>query len=36
MLLWVRTRDDLHETRARDILKKHSAYDVHIHEIPVA
>lgn len=36
MLLWVRTRDDLHETRARDILTKHSAYDVHIHEIPVA
>ena len=34
MLLWVRTRDEAHEERARDILKKHSAYDVHIHEIP--
>mgnify|MGYP005847874007 CR=1 FL=1 len=35
MLLWVRTRDEAHEQRARDIMSKHSASDVHIHDIPV-
>jgi hypothetical protein len=34
ILLWVRTRDAAHEHRARTILEKHSAHDVHLHEIP--
>jgi len=34
LLLWVRTRDADHEKRATDILKKHSAHDVHTHELP--
>ena len=34
ILLWVRTRDLEHEQRARDILSRHSAEDVHIHGIP--
>ncbi len=33
LLLWVRTRDREHETRALDILKRHSAHDVHLHRI---
>jgi hypothetical protein len=33
ILLWVRTRDEKHERRAIDILKKHSGYDVHVHGI---
>jgi hypothetical protein len=34
LLLWVRTRDALHEARALDILGRHSARDVHLHDIP--
>ncbi|MCU0837131.1 MAG: general stress protein [Rhodospirillales bacterium] len=33
ILLWVRTRDPLHETRAVEVLKKHGGSDVHIHDI---
>jgi hypothetical protein len=33
LLLWVRTKDAAHEQRATDILSKHSAHDVHVHEI---
>lgn len=36
LLLWVRTRDREHETRAVEILKRNSAHDVHIHELPVS
>lgn len=35
LLLWVRTRDKDNETRATDILSKHSAHDVHIHPLSV-
>jgi hypothetical protein len=35
MLLWVRTRDDIHEKRAVEILSRHSAHDVHLHRLPV-
>jgi len=35
LLLWVRTRDAAHERRATDILSKHSAHDVHVHDIEV-
>lgn len=34
MLLWVWARDNEHETRAVNILKKHSGNDVHVHDIP--
>lgn len=34
LLLWVRTRDDAHEKKAVDILKRHSGADVHIHGVP--
>lgn len=34
LLLWVRIRDGDHEQRAVEILDKHSAGDVHVHEIP--
>lgn len=33
LLLWVRTRDEEHETRAMEILKKHSGRDVHVHGV---
>lgn len=33
MLLWVRTRDPAHEARAREILTRHGARDVHVHDI---
>jgi hypothetical protein len=33
LLLWVRTRDEVHEKRAVDILSKHSAHDVHTHAL---
>ena len=33
LLLWVRLRDDEHEKRAVDILTRHSADDVHVHEM---
>jgi hypothetical protein len=36
LLLWVRLRDVTHERRAVDILRMHSAADVHVHELPVA
>ena len=34
LVLWVRTRDAAHEAKARDILGKHGATDIHIHEVP--
>jgi len=34
LLLWVRLRDTEHEKRAVDILSKHSADDVHVHDLP--
>lgn len=34
VLLWVRVRDDEHETRALAILRKNGAEDVHAHDIP--
>lgn len=33
LLLWVRTRDSAHEKRAEDIMRRHGALDVHIHEL---
>ncbi len=33
LLLWVRTRDAEHESKAVAILRKHSAHDVHLHEL---
>jgi hypothetical protein len=33
LLLWVRSRDAVHEQRAIEILKKHSGRDVHVHAI---
>jgi hypothetical protein len=33
LILWVRTRDDQHEKRALEILKRHQADDVHIHAV---
>ncbi len=36
LLLWVRVRDDEHETRALAILRAHAAEDVHAHDIPKA
>lgn len=36
LLLWVRTRDTVHEVRAVDILRRHSAHDVHVHTIPAS
>ena len=34
LLLWVRTRDAECEERALEILRRHSAHDVHLHQIP--
>jgi hypothetical protein len=34
LLLWVRTRDAAHEERAKEILSRHSAHDVHVHGVP--
>jgi len=34
LLLWVSTRDTAHVTRAKEILKRNSAHDVHIHKLP--
>jgi hypothetical protein len=34
LLLWVRTRDTGREQKALDILRRRSAHDVHLHEIP--
>ncbi|MGQ0681874.1 MAG: hypothetical protein ACT4OC_05810, partial [Bradyrhizobium sp.] len=36
ILLWVRTRNMEHERKALDILRRHSAHDVHSHELPPA
>lgn len=34
LLLWVRVRDRAHEDRAVAVLKRHSADDVHVHDLP--
>jgi hypothetical protein len=34
ILLWVRTSDSVAEEAALSILKRHSAHDVHLHDIP--
>jgi hypothetical protein len=34
LLLWVRTRDAACEQKALDILRRHSAHDVHLHQLP--
>lgn len=34
LLLWVRTRDEVHEKRAVSVLAEHSAHDVHVHGLP--
>ena len=34
LLLWVRTPDADRQRRALDILRRHSAHDVHIHQLP--
>ncbi len=34
LLLWVHTPDAEHERRAVDVLKAHSADDVHVHDLP--
>ena len=36
LLLWVRTRDATHEDRAQEILRRHSAADVHVHKLAPA
>jgi hypothetical protein len=36
ILLWVRTPDEALEQRAADILRRHSAHDVHVHTLPDA
>lgn len=33
LVLWVRTRDAAHEEKAKEILGKHSAHDVHLHPL---
>jgi len=34
LLLWVRTPDEDAQRRALEILRRHSAHDVHIHQLP--
>jgi hypothetical protein len=34
LLLWVRTPDAERERRAVEILRRHSAHDVHVHQLP--
>lgn len=34
LLLWVRTREPALETRAKEILRRQSGKDVHLHELP--
>ncbi len=36
LLLWVRTRNTDHEARASKILRRHSAHDVHVHDLPAS
>ena len=33
LLLWVRARDEAHESRAIDILTRHGGEDIHVHEV---
>jgi len=33
LLLWVHVRDRAQESRALQILRRHSAHDVHVHEL---
>ena len=35
LLLWVRTPDQATQRRAIEILTRHSAHDVHVHQLPV-
>jgi hypothetical protein len=35
LVLWVRVRDPEHEARAQEILRKHGAEAVRVHEIPI-
>ncbi len=35
VLLWVRTRDEMAERKALEILRQHAAHDIHVHEIPL-
>jgi hypothetical protein len=35
LLVWVRTRDVDHETRAIEVFRNNNAYDVHLHDIEV-
>ncbi len=35
LVLWAAVRDEEQERRARRILERHSAHDVHVHEIPL-
>ena len=34
LLLWIRTQDAEREKQALEILRRHSAHDVHLHQIP--
>ncbi len=34
LLLWVRTPDAAAEQKALEILRRHSAHDVHLHKLP--
>jgi hypothetical protein len=34
LVLWVHTRDEAHEARARDILERHGGSDIHVHTLP--
>lgn len=34
LLLWVHVRDQAHEERALEVLKKNGAEDVHVHDLP--
>jgi hypothetical protein len=36
LLLWVRTPDEAAERRALEILRSHSAHDVHVHQLPAS
>jgi hypothetical protein len=36
LLLWVRVRDEAHERRALEILKRCGGEDVHVHELPAS
>ena len=35
LLLWVHLRDQAHEERATEILRRHAGRDVHVHDLPV-